>query len=156
MPSLIDEQGTPGAKTPGMPSHVGLIMDGNGRWAASRGLPRIEGHRRGLEALRKIVRAAIEVRLDYLTVYSFSKENWTRPFEEIQDLLARHKDVEYEVTTEMSDHLALGNHTARARRSGSEGHGYGAACVAHAPLAAADADDTTVAVAGDGASAAAA
>lgn len=74
-------------KAPVGPSHVGLIMDGNGRWAASRGLPRIEGHRRGLEALRSAVRAAIEFSLDYLTVYSFSAENWSRPFEEIQDLM---------------------------------------------------------------------
>lgn len=87
MPSLIDEQGKAGTRMPGMPSHVGLIMDGNGRWAAGRGLPRIEGHRRGLEALRKTVRAAIDISLDYLTVYSFSKENWSRPFEEIQDLM---------------------------------------------------------------------
>jgi undecaprenyl diphosphate synthase len=62
-------------------------MDGNGRWAASRGLPRIEGHRRGLEALRRTVRAAIDFELDYLTVYSFSTENWSRPFEEVQDLM---------------------------------------------------------------------
>ncbi len=54
------------------PSHVGVIMDGNGRWAASRGLPRLEGHRRGVEALRQTVRAAIDFGLDYLTVYSFS------------------------------------------------------------------------------------
>ncbi len=76
----------PGAR-PGTPSHVGLIMDGNGRWAASRGLPRIEGHRRGLEALRNAVRAAIEFSLEYLTVYSFSVENWTRPFEEVRELM---------------------------------------------------------------------
>ncbi len=72
---------------PGLPSHVGLIMDGNGRWAAARGLPRIEGHRRGLEALRGAVRTAIEFKLSYLTVYSFSAENWSRPFDEIQDLM---------------------------------------------------------------------
>jgi undecaprenyl diphosphate synthase len=69
------------------PVHVGLIMDGNGRWAASRGLPRIEGHRRGLEALRETVRAAIEFGLDYLTVYSFSAENWNRPIQEVADLM---------------------------------------------------------------------
>jgi undecaprenyl diphosphate synthase len=69
------------------PSHVGVIMDGNGRWAASRGLPRLEGHRRGVEALRQTVRAAIDFGLDYLTVYSFSVENWTRPVEEISDLM---------------------------------------------------------------------
>ena len=72
---------------PGTPSHVGLIMDGNGRWASARGLPRIEGHRRGLEALRGAVRTASEFKLAYLTVYSFSAENWSRPFDEIQDLM---------------------------------------------------------------------
>ena len=88
MPSLAEDKPMVGARNaPSMPSHVGLIMDGNGRWAASRGLPRIEGHRRGLEALRSAVRAAIEFSLEYLTVYSFSVENWTRPFEEVQDLM---------------------------------------------------------------------
>jgi undecaprenyl diphosphate synthase len=70
-----------------VPRHVGIIMDGNGRWAAQRGLPRIEGHRRGVEALRATVRAAIDFKLDYLTVYSFSSENWSRPVEEISDLM---------------------------------------------------------------------
>jgi undecaprenyl diphosphate synthase len=69
------------------PAHVGLIMDGNGRWAAARGLPRLEGHRRGLEALRTAVRTAIDFGLDYLTVYSFSAENWSRPVQEVQDLM---------------------------------------------------------------------
>lgn len=69
------------------PVHVGLIMDGNGRWAAKRGLPRIEGHRRGLESLRATVRTATEFGLDYLTVYSFSIENWHRPIEEVTDLM---------------------------------------------------------------------
>lgn len=69
------------------PVHVGLIMDGNGRWAAKRGLPRIEGHRRGLESLRATVRAAIEFGLGYLTVYSFSIENWRRPIQEVTDLM---------------------------------------------------------------------
>ena len=76
-----------GQKAPGTPSHVGLIMDGNGRWASKRGLPRLEGHRRGLEALRCAVRTALEFSLDYLTVYSFSAENWSRPFDEVQDLM---------------------------------------------------------------------
>ncbi len=71
----------------GAPVHVGVIMDGNGRWAARRGLPRIEGHRRGLEALRETVRAAIGFGLSYLTVYSFSMENWNRPVQEVADLM---------------------------------------------------------------------
>jgi undecaprenyl diphosphate synthase len=70
-----------------IPVHVGIIMDGNGRWALNRGLPRIEGHRRGVEALRVTVRAAIEFGLQYLTVYSFSAENWSRPVEEVSDLM---------------------------------------------------------------------
>ncbi len=70
-----------------VPRHVALIMDGNGRWAAKRGLPRFEGHRRGVEALRRAVRAAIEMEIEYLTVYSFSVENWSRPREEVQSLM---------------------------------------------------------------------
>ena len=67
--------------------HVAIIMDGNGRWAQARGLPRIEGHRRGVEAVRKAVRAAIEFGLPYLTIYSFSTENWNRPAEEVSMLM---------------------------------------------------------------------
>lgn len=67
--------------------HLGIIMDGNGRWAAARGLPRAEGHRRGLEALRRIVRAVGELGISYLTIYSFSSENWSRPADEISDLM---------------------------------------------------------------------
>lgn len=70
------------------PRHVAIIMDGNGRWAAARGLPRAEGHRRGVEALRKVVRAAGELGISYLTIFSFSSENWTRPESEIGDLFA--------------------------------------------------------------------
>lgn len=69
------------------PLHVAIIMDGNGRWAAARGLPRKEGHRRGVEALRRAVRAAGELGIRILTIYSFSAENWSRPAEEIGDLM---------------------------------------------------------------------
>jgi len=71
-----------------MPRHVAIIMDGNGRWAAARGLPRVEGHRRGVEALRKTVRAAGELGIAVLTIFSFSSENWSRPQSEIRDLLS--------------------------------------------------------------------
>jgi undecaprenyl diphosphate synthase len=70
-----------------VPRHVAIIMDGNGRWAAARGLPRVEGHRRGVEALRKTVRAAGELGIAVLTIFSFSSENWSRPESEIHDLL---------------------------------------------------------------------
>ena len=69
------------------PAHVAIIMDGNGRWAQSRGLPRFEGHRRGVEAVRRTVRAAIEAGVSYLTIYSFSTENWSRPQEEVAILM---------------------------------------------------------------------
>lgn len=67
--------------------HVAIIMDGNGRWAKERGLPRSVGHRKGVEAVRRTVRAAIELGIAYLTIYSFSSENWSRPREEIDDLM---------------------------------------------------------------------
>jgi undecaprenyl diphosphate synthase len=70
-----------------IPRHVAIIMDGNGRWAAARGLPRGEGHRRGVEALRRTVRAAGEIGIEILTIFAFSSENWSRPQSEIRDLL---------------------------------------------------------------------
>jgi len=69
------------------PRHIAIIMDGNGRWAKARGLPRSEGHRRGVEALRKAVRAVGEIGVEVLTIFSFSSENWMRPASEIRDLL---------------------------------------------------------------------
>ena len=72
---------------PGRPLSVGIIMDGNGRRASARGLPRFEGHRQGVEALRRAVRAAPELGVRYLTVYSFSSENWSRPAGEVMDLM---------------------------------------------------------------------
>ena len=71
----------------GAPRHVAIIMDGNGRWAAARGLPRTEGHRRGVEALRKTVRAAGELGIGILTIFSFSSENWSRPPAEVRELM---------------------------------------------------------------------
>jgi undecaprenyl diphosphate synthase len=71
-----------------VPRHVAIIMDGNGRWAAARGLPRGEGHRRGVEALRRTVRAAGDLGIGFLTIFSFSAENWARPASEIRELMA--------------------------------------------------------------------
>ncbi len=69
------------------PTHVAIIMDGNGRWAKTRGLPRVAGHRRGAEAVRRTVEAAAELGVSYLTLYGFSSENWKRPPGEIHDLM---------------------------------------------------------------------
>ena len=69
------------------PVHVGIIMDGNGRWAKGRGRPRIDGHRRGMEAVRKVVKGSIAMGVEYLTLYGFSIENWKRPAAEIRSLM---------------------------------------------------------------------
>ena len=70
-----------------LPQHVAIIMDGNGRWAKARGLPRIAGHRRGAEAVRRTVTAAGELGIPYLTLFGFSSENWKRPLAEVDDLM---------------------------------------------------------------------
>jgi undecaprenyl diphosphate synthase len=70
-----------------LPTHVAIIMDGNGRWAKQRGLPRIEGHRHGAESVRAVMRAAGDVGIKYLTLYAFSVENWNRPKEEVDALM---------------------------------------------------------------------
>jgi undecaprenyl diphosphate synthase len=76
-----------GPRSDQTPTHVGIIMDGNGRWAKARGLPRFEGHRRGVEAVRRAVRSAIDHDVRYLTIYSFSSENWRRPPDEVAMLM---------------------------------------------------------------------
>jgi len=70
-----------------LPRHVAIIMDGNGRWAKQRGLPRIEGHRQGAESARTIIRTAGELGIKYLTLYAFSLENWNRPKDEVDALM---------------------------------------------------------------------
>ncbi len=69
------------------PHHVAIIMDGNGRWAKARGLPRVAGHRRGADAVRRVVRGAGEIGIPVLTLFAFSTENWTRPADEVNDLM---------------------------------------------------------------------
>lgn len=76
-----------------LPRHVAIIMDGNGRWALARGLPRIAGHRAGTENLRRIIRASVEFGVQYLTIYAFSTENWGRPIEEVRGLMHILEDV---------------------------------------------------------------
>jgi len=75
------------AHTPKPPVHVAIIMDGNGRWAKARGLPRIAGHKRGAEAVRRSINGAVELGIEYLTLYGFSSENWKRPAAEVDDLM---------------------------------------------------------------------
>src|SRR5256885_7815656 len=70
-----------------LPTHVAIIMDGNGRWAKQRHLPRVEGHRNGVESVRAVVRAAGEAGVKYLTLYAFSVENWNRPKDEVDTLM---------------------------------------------------------------------
>ncbi len=70
-----------------VPRHVAIIMDGNGRWAAARGVPRGEGHRRGVEALRRTIRAAGDLGIEIVTIFSFSAENWSRPAAEVGELM---------------------------------------------------------------------
>ncbi len=71
-----------------LPRHVAIIMDGNGRWATSRGLPRVAGHSEGVKAVRNTLRAAGEVGIEYLTLYAFSSENWNRPSHEVSTLMS--------------------------------------------------------------------
>ena len=82
----------PAAADPTLPAHVAIIMDGNGRWAAGRGLPRVAGHRAGAAAVRRTIEAAMRARVGWLTLYAFSSENWSRPPSEVLDLtgLLRH------------------------------------------------------------------
>lgn len=76
-----------------VPAHVAIIMDGNGRWAAKRGLPRLAGHRAGAKAVRETIASAIELGVRYLTIYSFSSENWGRPADEVSGLMTLFVEV---------------------------------------------------------------
>jgi len=76
-----------------LPQHVAMIMDGNGRWALSRGLPRLAGHKAGTENLRRVIRASAKFGIKYLTIYAFSTENWGRPPEEVRGLMYILEDV---------------------------------------------------------------
>src|SRR5215813_8698503 len=76
-----------------LPRHVAMIMDGNGRWALSRRLPRLAGHKAGTENLRRVIRATVEFGVKYLTIYAFSTENWGRPVEEVKGLMYILEDV---------------------------------------------------------------
>ncbi len=76
-----------------IPLHIAIIMDGNGRWARKRGLPRIYGHRAGVKAVRKTIEACLDLGVKYLTLYTFSTENWTRPHDEVMGLMKLFTEV---------------------------------------------------------------
>lgn len=84
---MVAESAKSSTQTGGRARHVAIIMDGNGRWAKKRALPRAMGHKRGVEAVRKLVRSVEDMGLDCLTLYAFSSENWKRPDEEVDDLM---------------------------------------------------------------------
>lgn len=84
-----------------LPAHVAIIMDGNGRWAQKRGMPRSFGHRAGVNALREVVKLCVELKIGYLTVYAFSTENWKRPREEIDVLMDLLVEYLYKETDEL-------------------------------------------------------
>jgi undecaprenyl diphosphate synthase len=88
---------------PGMPRHVAVIMDGNGRWALARKLPRIEGHRRGADSVRDVVRGARQIGLEALTLYAFSAQNWQRPPDEVKALMELLRDYLLEERAEIMD-----------------------------------------------------
>jgi undecaprenyl diphosphate synthase len=86
-----------------LPRHIAIIMDGNGRWAKRRGLPRIEGHRKGADSVRDITRAARELGVQALTLYAFSSQNWDRPVEEVRMLMALLRDYLVDERAEILD-----------------------------------------------------
>jgi len=96
-----------------VPVHVGMIMDGNGRWAKSRGLPRLAGHKAGTENLRRIIRACVELGIQYLTIYAFSTENWGRPQDEVEGLMRILAEVIDKELPELNDQGVQLRHIGR-------------------------------------------
>jgi undecaprenyl diphosphate synthase len=106
----------PKASRPRIPIHVAIIMDGNGRWAISRGLPRLAGHRAGTENLRRIITACVEFGIKYLTIYAFSTENWGRPREEVDGLMRIVEDVIDKELAELNKEGVQLRHIGRLER----------------------------------------
>jgi undecaprenyl diphosphate synthase len=99
-----------------VPTHIAIIMDGNGRWALARGLPRLAGHRAGTENLRRVIEACIEFGIQYLTIYAFSTENWGRPEEEVEGLMKIFEDVIDHELQELHDQGVQLRHIGRLDR----------------------------------------
>jgi undecaprenyl diphosphate synthase len=104
------------APPPQVPTHVAIIMDGNGRWAIARGLPRLVGHRAGTENLRRIITACVEFGVKYLTIYAFSTENWGRPREEVEGLMNILEDVIDRELAELNKEGVQMRHIGRLER----------------------------------------
>jgi undecaprenyl diphosphate synthase len=101
-------QGNSGTSKGEVPRHIAIIMDGNGRWARERGLPRIEGHHQGAESVRAVTEMCGELGVEYLTVYAFSTENWKRPADEVAALFVLlERFIEQELPTLMSNNVRL-------------------------------------------------
>ena len=99
-----------------LPRHVAMIMDGNGRWAISRGLPRLAGHKAGTENLRRVIRSTVEFGVKYLTIYAFSTENWGRPLEEVRGLMSILEDVLQKELNELHKEGVQLRHIGRLER----------------------------------------
>lgn len=106
----------PKIPTDRLPRHVAMIMDGNGRWALSRGLPRLAGHKAGTENLRRVIRASVEFGIKYLTIYAFSTENWGRPPEEVKGLMYILEDVIDKELAELNKEGVQLRHIGRLER----------------------------------------
>lgn len=116
---MIDTISNSGTK---IPNHIAIIMDGNGRWAQSRGLPRLAGHRAGTENLRRIITASVEFGIKYLTIYAFSTENWGRPKDEVQGLMLILEDVIDKELKELNQEGVQLRHIGRLERLGPKLH----------------------------------
>ena len=96
-----------------IPTHVAIIMDGNGRWALEKGLPRVSGHKAGTDNLREVIEASVEFGIQYLTIYAFSTENWRRPDDEVTGLMNIFDDVYYRELAELHRQGAQLRHIGR-------------------------------------------
>lgn len=112
---MVETSSTSGLK---IPDHVAIIMDGNGRWAQARGLPRLAGHRAGTENLRRIITASVEFGIKYLTIYAFSTENWGRPKEEVDGLMHILEDVIDKELKELNEEGVQLHHIGHLERLG--------------------------------------
>jgi undecaprenyl diphosphate synthase len=97
-----------------LPRHVAIIMDGNGRWATARGLPRLHGHRAGTDNVREVLKASVEFGIEYLTIYAFSTENWTRPADEVNGLFQIMAEVIRDETAELHRNGVCVRHIGRS------------------------------------------